>query len=293
MGLLLAGAAIAAPTKGGCDGGDKAAYTHSGGFRCTHYDTTTLRSRNAARVKQNYSWADGRLETTNITSVSGTFTVPAITSSSTTDNPRIGRGAAIWLGIGGHIKDLNCSLIQAGVGSDIRDGRTSHSAAVEWLPGVAISQPMNLSAGDSVIISVTVTSKNSGTVFFENKTKGTNFTHNFANETTPVCGPEAYWILESYFKSDGIEKWHVPLVNFDTISFTNTSVTTSGGIITDNSRIETFEIFDSKNKLLADTTINASSITVSYRGKERGLRDDKITRTEQNTKTVRDEAVAD
>ncbi|KAI5243872.1 hypothetical protein E4T43_04037 [Aureobasidium subglaciale] len=268
LGLLLARTAIAAPTERGNVGGNKAAYTHNGNFRSTHYDTTTLRSRDVARVKQNYSWAGGRLETTNITSVSGTFTVPAITSSSTTDNPRIGRGAATWLGIGGHVNDLNCSLIQAGVGSDILNGRISHSAAVEWLPGVAISQPMDFSAGDNVTISVTVTSKTSGTVFFENNTKGTNFTHNFANETTPVCGPEAYWIVESYFKSDGIEKWHVPLVNFDTISFTNTSVTTSGGIITDNSRIETFEIFDSKNKLLADTTVDASSISVSYRGKE-------------------------
>ncbi|KAI5205165.1 hypothetical protein E4T39_03253 [Aureobasidium subglaciale] len=268
MGSLLTSTAISAPLTVFGDGGGKAASMQKAECLSIGSDIATLRSRDAARVKQNYSWAGGRLETPDITSVSGTFTVPAITTSSTTDDPRIRRGAATWLGIGGNVKGLNCSLIQAGVGSDIRNGRAMHSAAVEWLPGVAITQQIDLSTGDSVTISVTVTSKTRGHVFFENNTKGTSFTRNFTNETTPVCGPEAYWIVESYFKSDGIEKWQVPLVNFDTISFINTSVTTSGGIINDNSRIERFEIFDSKNKLLADTTVDPSSITVSYRGQE-------------------------
>jgi len=137
------------------------------------------------------------------TSVTGTWIVPQVGATTT--------GAdATWVGIGGV---TGTDLIQAGTQATVTgDGSVTYSAWTEILPDYSRTAPLQVTAGDTV--TVTITEQSSGVwliVMVNNTTRDTyEKTLNYASSRS-----SAEWVQEAPSTSRGI----VPLDDFGTVRF--------------------------------------------------------------------------
>lgn len=119
-------------------------------------------------VSTSRNWAGYAASGGPFTAVTGTWTVPAVASSST-----VGSADATWVGIGG----LNTTdLIQAGTDASVLGpGQVRYTAWVETLPQP--SQPVSLAvtAGDVVQVSITQQSAGTWQVTIANQTTGKRY----------------------------------------------------------------------------------------------------------------------
>lgn len=151
------------------------------------------------------------------TSVDGTWTVPAVTSVTST------MADATWVGIGGV---SSRDLIQAGTQA-LTDpsGSISYQAWYELLPSDMVTIPLTVNAGDSMIVSLAQTSSNVWQISFTNHTTGATYTTS-VNYASSVSSAE--WIEEMPTANIGF----VPLDNFGTVSFTGGSAVENGTTLT-------------------------------------------------------------
>jgi len=202
-------------------------------------------------VEYSSNWAGAILIGTGYTSVTGTFTVP---TPSTT-----GSGSA-WVGIDGDT--CGTAILQTGIDWTKSGSKITYDAWYEWYPDYAYDfSGISLSAGDSITVTVTATSKTGGTAKITNNTKGQTVTHTFSGEASEgsLCEYNAEWIVEDFEESGS----QVAFADFGTVTFTGASAVKSGTTV----GLTGATIIDIKqnNEVLTDVTLNGSSgVTIEY-----------------------------
>ena len=165
----------------------------------------------ASSVSTSSNWSGYSASGGSFTSVTGTWTVPTVSPTTT--------GAdATWVGIGG----IDSSdLIQAGTEATVSGGAVTYNAWIEMLP--ASSKPISLSVnpGDSVTVSITEKSTGLWAIALKNNTTGGayNTTVQYASSHS-----SAEWVQEA----PSVGRGTVPLDDFGTLKIDGASAVRDG-----------------------------------------------------------------
>lgn len=158
------------------------------------------------------NWGGVVKTTTNITSVSGTFTVPTLQLPAG-GNASTTYGASAWVGIDGWsctgsrwfpissvliiLANVSAEILQTGIDMNLKNGTALYSGWYEWLPGFADTfTGFQISAGDTITATVKTTSSTSGTAKLENLSTGQTVKHTFNGGVAALCNVNAEWIVE-------------------------------------------------------------------------------------------------
>lgn len=165
------------------------------------------------------NWAGYEATSGTYSSVSGSWTVPQTTATSSYTS-----ADATWVGIGGVTSN---DLIQVGTQNLVApSGQVETIAFYEMLPGSSNTIPtVTVSEGDKVTASVTEVGEGEWTISFKDLTTGQSYSSTVAYDSSESS---AEWIEEE--PSDGDTE--IPLDNFGTVSFTNGSATDNGSVVT-------------------------------------------------------------
>ncbi|KAJ5244069.1 hypothetical protein N7489_004165 [Penicillium chrysogenum] len=221
-------------------------------------DTLELVSLNGtSHAQYSSNWAGAVLIGTGYTSVTGEFTVPKPKLPSDASSGEQSCASA-WVGIDGDT--CSSAILQTGIDFCIQGGEVSYDAWYEWYPDYAHDfSGIDISTGDVIKLTVTATSKSSGSAVIDNVTTGKSVTHKFSGvDDGDLCETNAEWIVED-FESGG---QLVPFTNFGTVTFTKAEAR-SGGKSVGPSGATLFEIRQSK-KVLTKSSVTGNSVTVSY-----------------------------
>ena len=177
---------------------------------------TPLPAAAAASGATSHNWSGYAATSGTFTGVTGTWTVPQPSSSSTA-----GVGAT-WVGIGGVTSQ---DLIQAGTQDVTSGGQHQFESWIELLPQASQQAPLAVAPGESVTVSITESSPGSGTwqISMRNNTSGQSYqttVHYASSESS------AEWIEEAPAGGNGsvIE----PLDNFGTVPFSAATAVENG-----------------------------------------------------------------
>lgn len=247
---ILAGSAVAAPgTALRQARATKRANGGNHGNPVRYVEGPSSEVTNKTNVQYSDNWAGAVLVGTGFTSVTGSFVVP---SPSTT-----GSGSA-WVGIDGDT--CGTAILQTGVDWTRSGSSNSYQAWYEWYPAYAYDfTGIPISAGDTIKVTVTATSKASGTAVVENVTKGTSVTHTFSgNVGADLCEYNAEWIIEDYEEGNSL----VTFADFGTVTFTGASAVKSGTTV----GLSGATIFDiEQSKVLTNCAlVGTTGVTCSY-----------------------------
>ncbi|RFU26842.1 hypothetical protein B7463_g9495, partial [Scytalidium lignicola] len=206
------------------------------------------------------NWGGAAIDSTDVTKVIGTFTVPR-PSPPPEGSSRIEYCGAAWVGIDG---DRNCQsgLIQTGIFWCVQGCETSYEAWYEYIPAASIAyNGIDVSAGDSITVTVTRTSNTGGTTRLVNNSNGQSATHTFSNQRQgTLCGNSAEWIVED-FESGGAL---VPFADFGTVTFTGATAVVGGSTVTAGGDSAMVIHLNQGNGDLTSTSISGTTLTVSY-----------------------------
>ncbi len=186
---------------------------------------------------------------TSVTSVSASWIVPSVQSSSTDVY------SSVWVGIGGQ---FDSSLIQVGTEQDFTGGSARYYAWYEMLPSNQVSiTTIQVSPGDQIKASVSIAGSNSWSISIEDLTSNARFQNTFTYNSQQLS---AEWIVERPEVNGVIAQ----LANFGSVTFSNCLATLSektGGI----------DSFASSDAILDPEIVNGSSIQlVSVSGTSNG-----------------------
>ncbi|KAL1864807.1 hypothetical protein Plec18167_009639 [Paecilomyces lecythidis] len=176
------------------------------------------------------NWAGALLESSNITSATGTFVVPDPEVPSGGNSSTAYCGCA-WIGIDGYSADCpNGGLIQAGATWCIQDGSTSFNAWYEWYPAQEIItfDNFDVKAGDELKVTVTATSTSTGYTVVENLSQGTDIRHTWDTESPALCEATAEWIVEDFTDISNGSDYLAPFADYNGLIFTDSSATANG-----------------------------------------------------------------
>ncbi|KAJ9254430.1 putative aspergillopepsin-2 precursor [Paecilomyces variotii] len=176
------------------------------------------------------NWAGALIQSSDITSVTGTFTVPYPEVPLGGNSSTAYCGCA-WVGIDGDGADCpNGGLIQAGASWCIEDGITSFNAWYEWFPAQALTtfDNFDVEAGDEIKVTVTATSNSTGYTILENLTEGTDVRHTWKTESPALCGATAEWIVEDFSLIIGGSESLAPFADYGSVAFTGAHATVNG-----------------------------------------------------------------
>ena len=143
-----------------------------------------------------------------VTSINGSWIVPAVSVSA------VDTFSAAWIGIGGQ---TDTTLLQCGSESDSINGQAEYGLWYEMLPADATNIPnINVSPGDKITASITLTDSNTNTWLIElnDVTTGQGFSQNFVYNSSRLT---AEWIIERPTVNNQIST----LANFGTVAFTD------------------------------------------------------------------------
>ncbi len=152
------------------------------------------------------------------TSVSATWTVPKISTASTTGNS----ADATWVGIGGVSSD---DLIQAGTQALVNNNRVTYQAWYELLPDYQTPIALAVHAGDSVSVSIHEVSANNWEVIFINNTTGQKYQKTFSYES---ARSSAEWIQEMPVGGSSRHLSYIPLDDFGSVTFVGANAVVDG-----------------------------------------------------------------
>jgi hypothetical protein len=176
-----------------------------------------------------------------VTSVSASWTVPTVTSSSQED-----MFAAVWIGIGGYFDE---SLIQVGTEQDSIGGQGEYSVWYELLPDFSYTlDTIIISPGDKINASTQLVNPNTDkSIHIEDVTTGQAFQNDFIYASSQLS---AEWIVERPLAGRRLET----LTDIGTVSFTNCQATVDG----QSSSISAFPVVQSimYDSVLSTTGIN-------------------------------------
>ncbi|KAI1204125.1 peptidase A4 family-domain-containing protein [Annulohypoxylon truncatum] len=208
-----------------------------------------------SHVEYSSNWAGAVLIGSGYKTVTGTFVVPTPKapsggSSSTTYS------ASAWVGIDGDTCET--AILQTGVDFTVQGSSVSYDAWYEWYPDYAYDfSGIPISAGDTITVTVTASSKSAGTAVVENVTTGKSVTHSFSGESDALCQTNAEWIVEDFESGGSL----VSFADFGSIEFTGASV--NGGTGTSGATIIDIE---QSGKVLTDCSASGSTVSCSYSG---------------------------
>ncbi|KAI3397178.1 hypothetical protein diail_11152 [Diaporthe ilicicola] len=184
---------------------------------------------NQSNAEYSSNWAGAVLIGTGYTEVTGTVTVPTLTGSSGSTES----AGAAWVGIDGDT--CGTAILQTGIDWYVEGSSVSYDAWYEWYPDYSYTfSGISISAGDSIKMTVTATSKTGGSAVIENLTTGTTKTETFSGETDgSLCEYNAEWIVEDFEECSSSNSCSlVPFADFGTVTFTSASAVHSGTTIT-------------------------------------------------------------
>ncbi|KAK3179301.1 hypothetical protein K4F52_009204 [Lecanicillium sp. MT-2017a] len=216
------------------------------GLLATAGSTLAAPSVLAGRAVQE-SWAGAILDGKGFTAAKGTFKVPSISGQGK-------KAASVWVGIDG--SSCKGAIIQTGVNLH---GDGTIFPWTEWYPGkvMAYENPITVSAGDELRMSVKITSTTSGTTTLENLTTDKTATHEYTGQHE-LCQTNAEWIIENY----GSPGSRPELLDFGDITIYDNSATSSSGTSdASGARLSNLKI-DQKTRSKCSTS--ASGVECSY-----------------------------
>ena len=125
---------------------------------------------------------------------------------------------------------------------------------------------ITISAGDSIKMTVTATSKTSGTAVIENLTTGTTVTETFSNVSDgSLCEYNAEWIVEDFSECTSANSCElVPFADFGTVTFTGASAVKSGSTVGVTGA--TIIDIEQDNEILTSCSASSSTVTCTYTG---------------------------
>jgi hypothetical protein len=213
---------------------------------------------NSVNTQYSSNWAGAALTGSGYTTVTGTIVVPTPQEPSG-GSSRTQYAASAWVGIDGNT--CQNAILQTGVDFYIEDGQASFDAWYEWFPDYAYNfDGFTINAGDTVKMTVTADSTSSGSAIIDNLSTGQSVSHSFSGESSDLCQTDAEWIVEDFSSGSSL----VPFVDFDTVTFTDASVTAADGT---SSGVTGATILDiqQNNEVLTDCSISGdSTVTCSY-----------------------------
>ncbi len=158
-----------------------------------------------------HNWAGYIASDGTFTSVKGSWTIPQVSSTSTSAD-------ATWIGIGGiRSKDL----IQTGTQAMVANGRVSYQAWYELLPAGSRRTPLTVSPGDSITASILQQSGNQWTISLDDTTTGQHY-ETSVTYTSSLSSAE--WIEEMPVQGRSF----IPLDNFGSVQFSGLSTVKNG-----------------------------------------------------------------
>jgi hypothetical protein len=189
-----------------------------------------------------------------VTNVSGSWTVPAIPSTSEDTF------SGVWVGIGGFGES---TLIQAGTLQQCADGRVTYYAWYEHLPALAVRiTDLHVSPGDIILASISLVDEAANTWFVEinDVTKGESFEKTLVYNSSRLSGE---WIVER----PSIRQRVSNLSDFGSVTFFECYATVGNttGAIADFPRYK-LDMYTSENVHIANTSSlssDGSSFTVT------------------------------
>jgi hypothetical protein len=155
----------------------------------------------------------------SFTGVTGTWTVPQPSSSTTT----AGVGAT-WVGIGGVTSQ---DLIQAGTQDVTVGGQHQFQSWIEMLPAASQQVPLAVAPGDSITVSINESAPGSGvwSIVMKNNTTGQSYQTTVQYRSSQSS---AEWIEEAPANVSGNATTITPLDNFGTVSFSGATAIENG-----------------------------------------------------------------
>jgi hypothetical protein len=213
-----------------------------------------LECRWVPSTSTNWSGYADRANAGAVTAVSGSWTVPTVTGSGTSDS-------AAWVGIDG----FNSSTVeQTGTEMDIVNGHAEYSAWYELFPNAEVTIPsVAVHPGDTINASVTYNTVAKDFVLsITDVTDGNSFT---TTQSVPSAQrSSAEWIMEAPSSNAGV----LPLANFGSVTFTNAQATINGvsgpiNAARQNTTVNQINMVNGKTGAVQATT---SSLTASGLG---------------------------
>jgi hypothetical protein len=166
----------------------------------------------------------------SFTSVSGSWTEPAVKS----DSSATGAYSAFWVGLGGS-GSASQSLEQVGTASDWARGHAEYYAWYELAPSAMVKLPIAIHAGDHISASVAVHGT-TVTIWLSDRSSGQSVTKTLSMSSPDTSSAE--WIAEapSAQSATGTDQV-LSLADFGKVTFTSASATANGhtGTISDSS----------------------------------------------------------
>ncbi|KZP12452.1 concanavalin A-like lectin/glucanase [Athelia psychrophila] len=240
-GLLLVSAALASPAS-------RSRNTKRYGHQSHFLGNTTV----IDNTSYNGNWAGAVISdaANTFTNVVGTFTVPG---SSGADG-----ASTAWVGIDG--ASCQTALIQTGVTFTISGGDVSYNAWLEYIPAAEVSYDgsIDFAEGDSVTVSIAVTSSTSGTASIVNNSNGQRVSQDISS-STPLCQQDAEWIVEDFSENGG----EVPFGDFGQVIFTGGSATKTDGSTVDPSTAGIFDI-QQNGVDMTSSSLSPGGVTVNW-----------------------------
>lgn len=208
----------------------------------TFFGSTAL-ADSAPQIHLSSNWTGYAALNDQYTGVSAEWVVP----DSTPTNSALSADAA-WVGIGG-INDNN--LIQAGTQAIIRNGKTQYQAWYELLPATQRITTLSINAGDHIFASVSQQGPDLWHIALTDLTTKQTFQ---ANVPYHSSHSSAEWIVERPLAITGDATGYLPLSDFGTLTFTNTTLSTASG------RMENVSTSGAEPLIMSssDTSLNAS-----------------------------------
>ncbi|OKL59163.1 hypothetical protein UA08_05814 [Talaromyces atroroseus] len=213
MPLLLAGPAVALSLR----------RSTTGTSRPTVLTNVTLPGI-AATDYTTENWAGAIIENSDVTTVTGTFEVPAIDMPSGGDSSTSYCGCA-WVGIDGFENDCDGGLMQAGIDWCIQNGAVSYSAWSEYWPAEAqVGWDIAISQGDLITVTIDTSSTTSGTATLENTSTGQSVSRTWSGMSPALCRVTAEWVVEDYSVNNAL----APFADFNQVYWADTDATVNG-----------------------------------------------------------------
>lgn len=121
---------------------------------------------------------------------------------------------------------------------------------------------LDVSAGDTIVMTVEATSTSKGTATLENTTTGKSVTHTFTSSEGDLCEYDAEWIVEDY--EEGLSL--VPFADFDSVEFTDAYATKSTGATVDAGTDATIIDIRQSGSVLTSCSATGETVTCTYAG---------------------------
>lgn len=212
---------------------------------------------------QSTNWSGAVLIDSGFTKVSGSVVAPTPSIPSGGDDSTQ-YCASAWVGIDGDT--CSSALLQTGFDFCIQGGSISYDAWYEWIPDNAYDfSGIDISAGDTIEMSVEATSTTSGVATITNQSNGQSVTHTFTSGEvqSSLCQTNAEWIVEDFTIINGGSQSLAPFPAFDSVTFNDATATNGGGSV-DTSGADLIDLVDQNNNVITTASASGNQVVVTY-----------------------------